>query len=374
MDSEVTEDGRMDGRAAESKALDDHVPHPQSGSSATLPPPIRAPGSGVLARPFAAARCLAGFMQPTSVLRHVPYVHSLPASVVQQIEERFGRSSELAVTPGAGKPQFMAVREPSVLRMLELVARESPMPPSLNNLIGFEWVEIAPMVAGRLEAQEPWAESMPLTWDLDAVARFCTRTCVNLPDLLPSQPGQLPQVAFPVDMTLSLNGPVWQVREADGLTQVLLNVQYVFTPTINPIRVLVVEGRTVALTGLGRLVALLSQGVSKALCSVSYGYGEDAILAAPTTEPELLCAGRPPLIGDFLNPDLTVGIPTRNNRVTFHADLRKAKSSSSSSDATSRAPVVRMIRSRGALRRPRPRASVGSRRTRRSCGNSELAD
>jgi hypothetical protein len=270
-------------------------------------------GSSPLARPYAVARCLAGFMTADSALAHVPKIQGLPGDIARALEQRYGRSALLPPVPGAGQPQFTAVTEPSVLQLLEIAAAESAIQASLENLVGFEWVEIAPIIAGRLLASEPWPESLPAELNQDIVARYCALSCAVIPEVQQIQgPDGAPAVAFPVTVT-AIQRPGFGIGgvEINGVQHIVVNVQHILRPAVDPIRVLVAEGRTIALTGLGRLAALLERGVTRALCSVSYGYGQDAVMA-PTTVPDALLFGaRPPLISDLLDQQLTVHIPTR---------------------------------------------------------------
>src|SRR5204862_5610168 len=78
-----------------------------------------------------------------------------------------------APLPNAGKPKFSRVTEGPVLDLLTNIALKLPAPTQLE-MTGFEWVEIAPLLAGRLLTQRvPWPEECPSSNDFTAIANFC---------------------------------------------------------------------------------------------------------------------------------------------------------------------------------------------------------
>lgn len=276
-----------------------------------------APTLGALARPFATAHCLAGFLDADSLLQHLPTLAALPPQVGAAIRERLGRAQALPDEPHAGRPQFDRVTEPSVLALLEFVVQQQSVAAGLDNLVGFEWVEIAPLIAGRLVTDaEPPIEAHPRLNDIDALARFCMLSCATLPavmtDATEAPAGGPVRLISSVatDLVLVTVNPE-RLRDADGHEAVMVTMQYLIRPAVRPIRVLVADGRAVALTGLGRLAVLLRAGVERALCVVSYGYGIDALLALSTTPSTMLQASRPPLVADLFDSALTITVPVR---------------------------------------------------------------
>lgn len=263
-----------------------------------------------LSRPCNTASCLPGFMQPETLARHLPMLAGLPAETVASIQERLGAAAELEPVSNAGAPSFTRVTESRVLALLEeVVQRSTPARP--DNLVGYEWVEIAPLIAGRLATEgAPLPESMPETLDAAGVARVCLFSYGKLPAAKVS-PGGAAQITVPAIAEIVAVGHQPLTVNQDGVEHVLLVAQFMVRPVVQPIRLLVVEGRTVALSGLARLVALRSRGVERALCAVSYGYGHDTFLALPTIDESLLGAARPPLIQDFADSRVAVTIPVR---------------------------------------------------------------
>lgn len=295
-------DGNAQGRAGDAAA------------TSSAPPVIQQPGpkNGPLTRPFAIAHCLAAFMNRDSIAQHLPLASSLPVASLRGIEDRFGRAAGLDAVPRAGLPQFTRVTEPSVLQLLEMVAQHSTQA-SLNNLVGFEWVEISPLIAGRLVTEAaPWAESIPDRLDADALAKVCLFSSAKIPQVTVSLSlAGGPKVVTPVRVDVVPLGYQTGQAEIDGIDAIVLNAQFVIRPAVQPIQVLIANGRTIALSGLARLVALQERGVDRALCAVSYGYGQDAVTMAPTIGLDLIDSVRPPLVTDFLDASLSVQIPVR---------------------------------------------------------------
>ena len=299
---------------------EDEAVLPNAVNNPTGNPKVGSADEGPLGRPFATSRCLAAFLRPAFVARHVPQLRQLPQQVRLQIEQRMGRCQGLAPVSAAGKVRCNRVTEATVLRLLDQVAQSpSLLPASLDNLIGFEWVEIATLLAGRLvTGAEPWPESLPEVLDIDAVARYCMLSYAKLPmpRIETDQAGNPRLVSAVRVETAGLHGELKVVRQ-NGIEHAILTVQYQLRPALQPIRVLIAGGRGVALTGLGRLLALRARGLERALCSVSYGYGQDAVLAFPSTEQDLLESVRPPLVTDFENAELAVELPVRAETTYF---------------------------------------------------------
>ncbi len=267
--------------------------------------------SGPLFRPYGVAVCLAGFLQQHTMHKHISQLASLTPGVLNNVISRLGRASELPPVPNAGKPAFERVSETAVLRLLDQVAPRMTAP-GLENLIGFEWVEIAPLIAGRLVTEmEPWPESMPALDEI-GIARFCLLSSGKLPRVqVTAQDPLRPMLvsALPVEVAGAQHQLLY--TEQDGIEVAVLVTQYAITQRVQPIRVLVANERAIALTGLSRLLALHLRGVKRALCAVSYGYGIDAGMAQPTVDPEDLYGSRPPLVADFANDNVATRIPVR---------------------------------------------------------------
>jgi hypothetical protein len=234
----------------------------------------------------------------------------LPASTLQSVQQRISAAAVLDPVGNAGKPSFGRVIESGVLALLEQVVRRSTQA-TPDNLIGFEWVEIAPLVAGHLVTEaEPLSESMPEPLDVLGVARVCLFSYAKLPAANIS-PNGAPQITVPVHADLVHVGHQPLRISQDGVEQVLLVAQFLVQPLVQPVRVLVVEGRAIALSGLARLVALRRRGIERALCTVSFGYGHDSFITPPTVDSGMLASPRPPLIGDFDDTRVAVAIPVR---------------------------------------------------------------
>src|SRR3954469_10354588 len=97
-----------------------------------------------LARPFALARLLAGFLTAESVKPFEPTIAELPANTQDLIRTRIGRGASLTAMEGAGKPQFDSVNSPSIMALLQDLSGGIQAAP--NNLTGFQWVEIGKII------------------------------------------------------------------------------------------------------------------------------------------------------------------------------------------------------------------------------------
>ncbi|MDB4889238.1 MAG: hypothetical protein JWL61_1093 [Gemmatimonadetes bacterium] len=279
------------------------------------------PEAGPFGRPFATVRALAGFMTEKDLVGHVPNIFQQNAHFVAQMRERLGRATMLSHVPEAGRPRFFQVNDARVLRLLDRVAELSATAPTLDNLVGFEWVEIAPIVTGRLvTGHEPSVDVVPHTSDPSALARFCMLSAPDVP------PIQIDVSTLTAISLVALNAKliatgIAKAIDADGVTIIGINAQLRLQAAIDPIRLLIVGGRTVALSGIERLVALAHAGANRALCSVSYGYGVDALAHFPTVEREVIDSPRPPMIVDFLDSSLSVRLPARIQRTVITASI-----------------------------------------------------
>ena len=260
-----------------------------------------------LDRPFGVARCLAGFAEMGTLPSLIPNFPLLPLRARQQVIERLGRAAVLPASPHAGKPTFGRVEDDGVLALLTEAAT-GMAPPSPTNLVSFEWVEIAPLIAGHLCTDSvPNPEQTPSGDDDLTTARFCLLSYPNEPFLSGLGDGEL-GFRSPDEHEIAPLG--LQVQNG------IVTVRYGMRPRVKPIRVWVVDGVAIAVAGLGRLVWLLQRGARRALCAVSYGYGTDALAHMPTVPETLSRAARPPLMQDFLDESLSVSTPVRERETT----------------------------------------------------------
>lgn len=250
--------------------------------------------------PHAWGRLLAAFLSAEEFARQFPVAPAWDLAVHQAVRERLGVHAGLERVPDAGKPRARRA-DGDVLPLLGEFVASMPFQPGLNNLIGFEWMEIAPLVAGHPVAHPLASYGEGLAGELD-IATYCL---YGHPEIAVQQTEQ--------GLCLMMPSPVpvrpLQAQLIPQRSEVV--VRYQLGRPHTPVRVLQVGGRAVAVSGLERLVALLRQGVSEALCLVSYGYGTDVLSFLPTFPRELLEADRPPLLGDFLDDRLSVNIPLR---------------------------------------------------------------
>jgi len=263
-------------------------------------------------RPHAWAKALPGFMEESTVQTHFPEAGALDPQVQQAIRDRLGRSKDLPPDPRAGRPRFWGITERPVLANLQIylaiLQNFHPSAPSTINLIGFEWVEIAPLITGRLvTGRLSTSDQTPNSANAEDIARYCLFSAaksINIPqDHIKVGPHGL-TVRFSQEVMLT---PVHAGTNITGQ----LTLSCAVTPVPMPIRILVAEKKTVALTGFGRLATLQQLGVERALCLVSYGYGLNVLDIVPKVPAEMLYSERPPLLRDFQDDNLSISIPVR---------------------------------------------------------------
>ncbi len=257
--------------------------------------PVPAQGADT---PLATTVVLAGFMAPDSVLQHVPTLPLLPIGVQASVTQRLGASERLAprTVPNASTSR---VTERDVLDVVQgALASAGQQQATAANLTGFEWVEIESLLAGRLvtELSVPHPDALPESPTALQLAQFCLSRSAQVQMV----PGALP--------TLVSDSPllVHAEMKMDGAA---LLIRYTMSAAFQPIRVLLVRGRAVAVHGLERLVHLARRGLTRALCLVHYGYGLEALSVLPSVPDSVLFGDKPPLLSDFLDSQLAVAVP-----------------------------------------------------------------
>ena len=263
-----------------------------------------------LDRPYGIGRFLAGFADSALLHDLIPTFPFQSPNARQQIEARLGRGAAAAPVSTAGRPGFERVSEDAVVAFLSGVAQAlaATEPASVVNLGAFEWVEIAPLIAGHLlTGGMPNPEQGVLVEDDLAAARFCMLSYSQQTQMVARADGE-------VSLTTPLPHEV--VPHNFGFENGILTIQYSVRPRLDPIRVWSVDGVAIALTGLGRLTWLLERGYKRALCAVSYGYGTDVLGRLPTVPESILRAPRPPVMRDFLDDTLSVAVAVRERETT----------------------------------------------------------
>lgn len=254
-------------------------------------------------RAYQEALALVGYLTADSAEAHLPYFRTLPDWALDQVNKRLGACAEMPER-GLSKPSFRRIDEPDVLQLVREVS--SRIPATLNNLTGFEWVEIDRLVAGHyVTGALPAVRESPNLAPLD-VAKFCLLSytdVVSLPRTEITVSGQEANVLS--DGAVGLGAAE---LDLEGRTLVL---RYHIGPVLRPVRALSVDDQLVALTGLGRLAILRRLGVLHALAVISYGYGMDALQHFPSVPYDVIASNRPPLVRDFLDASVSTAIPVR---------------------------------------------------------------
>lgn len=246
--------------------------------------------------PFAEACALAGFMTEDTVRNAIPSFDALPQATQEALRERFAVSVDSANSVSTAAPRFYRVEEREVLDFLASVAPVAPA--SLENLLGFEWVEIRNILAGHLLTRAlQTALRLPPPQSPLQLARYCLLSFSENLDLETSARAMM------ADTDFNLSHAGFQLQ--GSRVAVVYNIQPVFAP----IHLLIVHSQVIAIRGLDKLVHLNEAGVDRALCLISYGFGESALPFLPSTAEEVLKSARPPLVTDFVDSSLAVRIP-----------------------------------------------------------------
>jgi hypothetical protein len=242
-------------------------------------------------------------MDAVSSAASIPWLGALPEDVLDDFQARFGAGAALEPTERAGKPAFSAARGPVVLKVLA-EARGFLQPSDAWNLAGFEWVEIEDVIAGRLVSDPvPSAEFLPVPENEGGIARFCVFG-YGSQVVLEAAPGGVPGLHAALPFLLNPAGPMQMNGD-------IVIAPFRIIPLPAPVRVLVADGRVIALDGIGKLIALLRLGIKRALCFVHYGYSASMMDFWPQVPQDLLSADRPPLVRDFVDQAVAVSVPTR---------------------------------------------------------------
>jgi hypothetical protein len=270
----------------------------------SAPIQIAVPPLGPLDLPFAQVAALAGYMDGQTAGIHLPWLGGLPQIVISELAARFNASSRLAPEPRAGKPRFTKATEPATLSAIR-DALQFIGTPSIVNLAGFEWIEIKPLIAGRyVTGRLPLSGLQIAPGDVEGLARFCVFGHTGPLDAKVEMTAEGVVIRSLLPFVLGMASP-------PVISGGVVTVQHQLVTVPQPIRVLLAHGRAVALAGLDKLVVLARLGFERALCLVHYGYSPAVGEIWPTVPQEVLDSQRPPVIEDFLNPELCAVVPTR---------------------------------------------------------------
>jgi hypothetical protein len=260
-------------------------------------------------RLFAEGRILAGFLTDDRAAAIGQFMRA-PASEQALVRQKLGLAEKTNREP-IPHPNFRHVDEPEVIAALTLVASRCGGLPNLSNFVGFEWVEIAGIIAGHyVAAPMPLPGSAPRAGaGFSEIARYCiTGSPVKIQDLIPLQTGG---IISPEKLNVTLKG--------FNLNQQALNVIYAIEQPPAPVALLFVDDRLIAVRHQERLVALMEAGIKEALCLVHYGYGIEVFGHLPTIDPTLLSSQSPPRILDFTQDEMMVriSVQTPKTLLTF---------------------------------------------------------
>jgi hypothetical protein len=296
-------------------STDNNVAQDVKAPTLQVTPVSLAAESGAL-RPFVEGHALAGFMTTETIRTFIPTFDGLPRTFQTALQERLGASTDLDLAATVGKPRLFRIEEREVLGFLTEVAQV--VPAGLENLLGFEWVEIKNIVAGHLVTKPivPGTDLITGPTPLQ-LAQYCMLSFGDGSVPIEVRREPRPRLVSNAAMNVTLV----DVQLADSQFALV----YKLSPILAPIQLLVIDNQVIAIRGLEKLVRIAERGIDHALCLVSYGYGTSALTSLPSTPSELLGAQRPPLISDFLNPSLTAPVPARSPLTVFHFGLEGSR-------------------------------------------------
>jgi hypothetical protein len=260
---------------------------------------------------FAEGRILAGFLNEQSASRLAEFLRA-PAADQKCMREKFEAITRVTSRNPLPPARFREIDEQEAIQALGRVAGRCGGPFALTNLAGFQWIEVAGIIAGRyVSAPMPTPGRFPSsTASVEEIANFCL-----LGD----------RIVIEEDLSMVVMPPNIVVVSPDKLRllpqlhpnlgpQKGLLIEYVIDREPSPISVFCVDDRVVAVTHQERLVALLEAGIKEALCLVYYGYGTEALTFLQQIEQLSLTGDNPPYITDFMDDELMVRVPVSKPR------------------------------------------------------------
>lgn len=258
--------------------------------------------------PYATAHVLAGFITAAELRRLCPGSVAWPPDARERVRAIHGAADRLSVRPEAGSGRVGPVEEPEVLKALDPVARTLQLGPGAP--ISHEWVEISNLISLRAVAIMPSAGQLSLE-DAAAVADF-------------SLFGPQPLVQLQGNGSVVSNRPLEVGLVGLSAEDGKISTHYHVKRPYQPIIVAYEGGRLFLFSAYGLVLLALALGSQRLLCLVHYGLD----FAAPNIgvrialqgakpaihlRPELLSGGAPPLVRDFLDPELSTTAPIRRS-------------------------------------------------------------
>jgi hypothetical protein len=259
---------------------------------------------------FAEGRILAGFLneQTASV---IPEFVQAPAANQKLVRDKFA-AAQSSARPKAPHPRFRHVDEPEAIASLQRVSSRCGGPLALSNLVGFEWVEISGIIAGKhVAAPMPLSGRFPTAnAAIVQVANYCLagNMIVVGEDLSIVKTSDGVIVVSPEKLRLHPT-PHPNLGPQGGLL-----VEYLLDREPSPISLLCIDDRVIAVRHLERLVTLREAGFKEALCLVHYGYGTEALELLQNVDLSAATSDCPPYIGDFSDDQLMVRVPVPTPR------------------------------------------------------------
>jgi hypothetical protein len=274
-----------------------------------ITPPIE--NRNWLGQPYAERRVLAGFLNPGEVELVYPQSSEWSDDVSGQVAALYGAANSLPPRTESGICNISSIEEPDALTVLDPIGKGIPAP--LVASFSYSWVNIQNLIAVSAVA-DPFPPPVSLANNnAGALAEYSLYEPIGQPVF--------------VGLALATTGPVNLVPLQAAVKNGQLVVRYQLSKVVKPIIVGYEQGRCYLLKEYGRVLAAMAQGVNRLLCLVYYGLDLTQVdlkvrglhvqglvgLGEQINHfgSERLSGANVPLVGDFLDSQLTAAVPSR---------------------------------------------------------------
>jgi hypothetical protein len=260
------------------------------------------------AEPYGEYRILAGHLRGEDVAKVYPASQCWPEEVNNRARALTGSAKSVPSRLEAGQCRLFPVEEPEALAILEGVSQMLPFGPDVP--VSYSWVEISNLIATAAVAEPLPREATVFNNTPQSLAQY-------------SLFGAAPNYKFGPNGALYLSTgvnvqPIHRAIEGDQLV-----VRYQLSQLPRPILVGYEQERCFLLNAYSRVLQALIGGVERLLCLVYYGLDLTAPqLGVRVLDPKggavnhfgraSLLGEHPPMVKDFLDPNLSVLFPARS--------------------------------------------------------------
>jgi hypothetical protein len=258
--------------------------------------------------PYSERRVLAGFIDAESLRSVYSAANSWPEDLAARVTSLHGAGARLAPRPHAGQARVHPVEEREALEVLHPEAMQVQLHPTVP--VNFAWVEVADLVTASAFTDPLPPSTTQAGEGVRGIARLSLFPA-GPPPMIDQESGLLIS-SFPINIT----------HLGSALQRDRLIVQYQLSLPMRPIVVGYEQGRYFLLNEHARVLYALGRNIDRLICLVYYGLDltqPDMGIRLPGLQggvvnhfgAELLSGEAPPLVRDFLDPGLSVAVPTR---------------------------------------------------------------